>query len=241
MNRLFQYTTSRLLQSFRFIEYHFDGLFDPMRFKNCDFSNGAEPYTNIASNGKKYSIFDPEYWDKQWRYWEESKKGGKNYYADVANFVNKSSKGVFEIGCGPGYLIESIHPSIHYKGIDLSREAIIMARKKLKNKNFECYVDTIENMSSYLSNDKFDTFVAIDMLEHLNNDFLNLVVEVITNYKHFKFIYIVTPYLNRVPSRGHIQCFSKSNIKKLLREAYLLKFKPYRNYTEFLIVGQRKT
>ena len=112
MKNLFQYLRIPLLLPFRFIEYHLDGLFDPMNMKSCDFSMGDEPHTNITPDGKKYSIFDPKYWDKQWGHWKESKKSGRIYYHDVANHINNNSRRVFEIGCGPGYLVESIHPSI---------------------------------------------------------------------------------------------------------------------------------
>lgn len=78
------------------------------------------------------------------------------------------------------------------------------------------------------------------MLKHLNDNLLNLVLEIITDDKYFKFIYIVTPYLNRVPSTGHIQCFSKFRMKNLFSHTYSLTFRPYRNYTEFLTIGKKK-
>lgn len=106
-----------LLLPFRSVGYHLDGLFDLMNMGSCDFSMNAETYTAFTANGKEYSIFDREYWDKQWKHWRESKKLGKNYYADVANLLNKSSKRIFEIGCGPGYLIESIYPLYRHRFI----------------------------------------------------------------------------------------------------------------------------
>jgi len=63
---LFHYFKMSLLLSFRPVEYHLDGLFyDPMKLKNCDFSNSDELHTFSAADRKRYSIFDHEYWNEQ--------------------------------------------------------------------------------------------------------------------------------------------------------------------------------
>jgi len=222
----------KLLFVARVLQYH---LLDTSVFEG----KGRKPWCYLHLNYAEQAFLHPEYWDNQWKHWGESKKRGKRYYKDVKKFLNEHSKNVFEIGCGPGYLVESLSPSIHYTGIDFSEEAIMMARRKAP---FDFFVARIEDMGSYLlrSERKFDTLVAIDVLEHLTDEQLKIVIYHAMSYD-FTYLCIVTPYDRWVPAPGHIQCFNKSRMKDLFGSAYFLKFKPYSKYREFLTLGIRKT
>ena len=238
LREIFYYIKRGFLLLVRFVIYTLDGiLFDPGKLKM--FQPNSKKFIAYASNGKEYSLFDPKYWNIQWMHWKDSKKIGKEYYKDVVNIINNISKNVFEVGCGPGYLIEFLDSHINYVGIDISSEAINMAKRKVKNENFKFYVDNIENMEFYLKNRNFDTFIAIDVLEHLETNLLNLVIETIIK-NNFKHVLIVTPYLNFVSSPGHIQNFSKFKMKCLYESNYTIDYKPYKFYSEFLTILEQK-
>jgi len=210
MKNLFYYFKIFLLLPFRFIEYYLDGLlFDPFKLRSCDFSGNFKSFTNVAADGKIYSIFNPEYWNQQWIYWKESKKIGKKYYQDVADLVKRNSKRVFEIGCGPGYLIELFSPQLIYHGIDISSESIKMARDKLPNrKNFQLSCDTIKNFQFYLEKGRFDTLIAVDFIEHLEDELFFEVVKAIKKYD-FKFFFLFVLILTEYQVQGILGVFQK--------------------------------
>ena len=115
------------------------------------------------------------------------------------------------------------------------------AKRKKEKRPFDFFVAKVEDMESYLLGSKqhFDTLVAIDVVEHLSDEQLKIVIHHVMSYS-FTYLYIVTVYNRRVPAPGHIQCFTKSRMKDLFGSAYFLKFKPYSRYKEFLTVATRK-
>ena len=83
--------------------------------------------------------------------------------------VKKNSK-IFDIGCGTGSLLYSLSKdnSLELNGIDLSKEMIKIARKKLKNKAL-LKIGNIENLSKNYRNDYFDYIFIEDAFHHLPN------------------------------------------------------------------------
>ncbi|MDL5047210.1 class I SAM-dependent methyltransferase [Oscillatoria amoena NRMC-F 0135] len=67
---------------------------------------------------------------------------------------------VLDVGCGSGGLAEMI-PSSQYWGVDSDKESIDLAHKKFPDHIFKYELPTID--------EKFDTIVALAIIEHLSN------------------------------------------------------------------------
>ena len=218
------------------LEWSIDEYIDLLGYLNTDFSRG-DKYTAVAHDGKKHSIFDPTFWDKQWVYWGERKKLGKGYYKDIARIVNKYKfQRILEIGCGPGYLLEDLQNDCNitaYTGFDISYEAVKICNNKIKNSNFEVFQDTINNTESYLTKDNYDLVVAVDVIEHITESEFQKLIDLLMQRETS--IIFVTPYLNHVPTPTHIQCFSKRKFISVFRRHHIIEFRPYNHFKEFLI------
>jgi SAM-dependent methyltransferase len=70
---------------------------------------------------------------------------------------------VIEVGCGDGYLIGSLAPTIRRVGVDLSEQAIRFARAFRPDVEFMA-------VDAATIRDRFDAVLAIEVLEHIPDD-----------------------------------------------------------------------
>ena len=221
-----------------------DWLFiDILHFLNTDFSSYGKEKIE-AVDGEIHSIHDPEYWDKQWKHWGDSKKVGKNYYWDIPELLCKyKAKRILEIGCGTGYMIGDIQDKCtqveKYVGIDISTYSIEEAKKRIHKPEFEARVENIENIDKLFDTFQFDAIISADVIEHLPKKIFSKLIKLLVDNNIPLFLF-ATPYLNHVPTPVHINCFSKTKMKKLLKKYYHLAFSKYNDYKEFLIFGEHK-
>jgi SAM-dependent methyltransferase len=88
---------------------------------------------------------------------------------EFLNAVNATA--VIDIGCGPGHFAEMVSrelPEItSYLGVDFSEVAIDKSRRKISRQGFDFQVSDLRNS---LPIDKAATYVAFEVLEHLEDD-----------------------------------------------------------------------
>lgn len=87
----------------------------------------------------------------------------------VLDFLEEIGKGTFlEIGIGSGDLIlEMAKRNYTGLGVDVSDDAIEMVQKKLKD---ESYNIRIKKIDLFDIDEKFDTVIMLEVIEHINDD-----------------------------------------------------------------------
>ena len=204
--------------------------------------NYFSKFINKCSQTKKknfsHNIHSNQYWDEAWTFWNKfSNKGEKKYYDYVLNLIteNKDMKNIIELGCGPGFLIDRLKKNFKYNyiGSDFSRKSITIANNKIRNlKNFKVKVLDIKTHLDLLSKQKTDLIIAIDVIEHLKKNDLKKLFNFL-NKRKIKFIF-VTPYLNLLPSKEHVNFFSKKSLIRKINYSNL-KFKLFLRNRSFAI------
>ncbi len=124
----------------------------------------------IVSGEKSKEWYDGEY-KKQTIYHQHYSDSPYYFLWTVIadRLVRSHKKSVIDIGCGSGQFATLLQdkkiPS--YTGIDLSEEAIRLAKKNCLGYRFLC-----ENVfeSNLLTKEDYDCFVSLECLEHLEND-----------------------------------------------------------------------
>ena len=94
---------------------------------------------------------------------------------EILNFLNLSENiRVLDLGCGSGFLkkkiLDKLKPNM-VTGLDISKEAITLARERFSNIFFICGDAEVLNS---LNGKKFDLIVSADLFEHLGNQRLHL-------------------------------------------------------------------
>ncbi|MFA5880483.1 MAG: class I SAM-dependent methyltransferase [Candidatus Margulisiibacteriota bacterium] len=113
-------------------------------------SKVKEHFNQIAA---KYDYFKA----KNWYYYDSIK-------VNLAKIIpDASQKSVLDIGCGTGEILNYLHPKTGL-GVDLSEEMILIAKEKYPQYSF--FAASIDN---YLTDQKFDYLILIDIIEHLEN------------------------------------------------------------------------
>ncbi len=109
--------------------------------KNPDYDKIAKYYDTVI--GKGYEI--------------------KNYLNEKINKYKRNVKSVLELGCGTGTNLLSFKKDIEVFGLDISREMLRIAKKKVPEGNF--YLQDIRN---FRLNKKFDLIICLyDTLNHI--------------------------------------------------------------------------
>ena len=153
---------------------------------------------------------------------------GSAIHSDPERFLAISDlcKGnVLDIACGTGDLADFYNG--HYTGIDISEEAVKMARRKeLKGPDFHV-ADITKPLN--ISGRKFDTIVLGQFLEHVEDD--KIIFENIAKWSHEKTRIIITvPNGDRVQDPNHVREFTVPELRK--RFAYLGRVQ-FHNYNGF--------
>lgn len=109
------------------------------------------PYKNAKISGfTKY--FGKYYW-------------ARRFYAKLVGGLTPVGGKVLEIGCGFGDLLSFLENDFQTVGVDISRDAIKEAQKRLKKTKL--VVMTSKQIDRLDSNNSFDTVIASHILEHL--------------------------------------------------------------------------
>ncbi len=112
--------------------------------------------TEISSNAKKHLTKNPI----------------KNYLLKKFNetfidFVKKTSaRNILDVGCGEGFMICNIKdqlPSCNITGIDISIDALTIAKRKCPDADF--YIGNASELK--FDNDSFDLVICSEVLEHI--------------------------------------------------------------------------
>jgi 2-polyprenyl-3-methyl-5-hydroxy-6-metoxy-1,4-benzoquinol methylase len=101
------------------------------------------------------------------------KKPGRRYENILKNIKINPSDKILDIGCGSGFLYETLHKkNISYQGIDSSKEFIELCKKKFKNNKNAFFTKT--EIISFLDDSKtFTKAFMIDFTEHVEDKELN--------------------------------------------------------------------
>lgn len=117
------------------------------------------------------------------------------YTLETIEYIKRFEKEkILDIGCGAGHFLallknEVVH-SIEYTGIDISRDFILLAKKRFKNNNFILkYVESIS--TEYL--DQFDIICVSELFQYLDFDTQRKLLEKLlqTKAKVMGYMYVV--------------------------------------------------
>ena len=134
---------------------------------------------------------------------------------------------ILDVGCGNGFLINSIPPSIDVIGMDISEEALKHVKKQTVIGNIE---------SIPFEDNAFDVVICTDVIEHLNeNTFIKGINEL--QRVSSKYVILAFPYKENLDylrckcsSCGcqfhinwHLHSLDVSRVQKEFKEKYILK------------------
>ena len=107
-----------------------------------------------------------EYYSKFAKYYDSLMGEPKDKVAFINSWIKKyNSKAisVLEIACGTGAILKLMEKQYEVSGLDLSKEMLNIAKKKIKKGNFYC-----KDMTSFELCNKFDVILCIyDSINHL--------------------------------------------------------------------------
>lgn len=158
--------------------------------------------------------------------YDKYKKRHSYYYKQIKFSLSKrvpEKSIILEVGCGTGDILAFLKPR-KGKGIDISKEMIIIARKKHPNLKFE--VSDAENIKD---SEIYDVILLVDIIEHLYN--IPRAIESISKVTHQDskiLIWYVNPWMSwvteiaeklnlKMPEGDH-NWVKLSKLKEILKE-----------------------
>lgn len=114
---------------------------------------------------QKMANFEENYW------WHKGKKHLVEVILDTYFNGNKEKLEILEIGCGTGGITKELTKWGKVTGVDTSKEAIEICRKRGIS---HLIVADFNNLSKEQLNTKFDLILALDVLEHIQDDIRTL-------------------------------------------------------------------
>ena len=159
---------------------------------------------------------------------------GASIHTDPERFLAISDlcKGrVLDLACGTGDLAEFYNGE--YVGIDISEEAVKMARKKdLKNARFYCGDPTQPMKQEGMP---FDTIVMGQFLEHIKDD--KELFRNITKWSHENTRIIITvPNSDRVQDPNHVREFTVPELRKRFYNDGKVKFHNWSGFKKRILM-----
>ena len=132
---------------------------------------------NVRHSNKE--IGTKEYFDEV----ERKRYTAESHIPEFADFSRWKGKKVLEIGCGLG--TEAINFARHgadYTGTDLSIESLTLAQNRFKvyNQKGRFFQGNAENLSSFVSVEKYDLIYSFGVIHHSPNP--NLIIDQIYKY-----------------------------------------------------------
>ena len=109
------------------------------------------------------------FWDTSREYFEKSHEGSRNLTAERARMLKLIPRGarVLDVGCGPGengwFLVR--RRGCRYTGLDVSRTALAMGRRKYRHRNFRLVRGDMARLP--FRNGSFDAVISTYAIEHL--------------------------------------------------------------------------
>ncbi|MDP2923087.1 MAG: class I SAM-dependent methyltransferase [Candidatus Omnitrophota bacterium] len=164
---------------------------------------------------KIFNINTKKYWDNVWLAEANNIPEHRFHpllFEKIVSMVPCKSK-ILELGCGLGILLEKLknNNECGVFGIDFSEEAIDFIRSK-KLQGMTAKVPPIN-----LSSNSFDVAIAIELLEHINNQ-NELLREMYRVTKPNGFLIIAVPdnTLHPDQKREHVSIFDERKLYKLM-------------------------
>ena len=190
---------------------------------------------NIIKLAKKYS-FD---------YWDGSRKTGYGGYYFIPNYWDKmasklikkfkltSSSKILDIGCGKGFLLESLYRKLQASeiyGCDISRYAIKNSHPTIKKKLF---FHNAKNKLKFKSK-KFDLVISLNCLHNLEYYDLKQSIKEINRVAKNSYI-VVESYRNDI-ELFNLQCWAltANTFFSQISWKNFLKSLKYKGYYEFI-------
>jgi trans-aconitate methyltransferase len=141
-------------------------------------------------------------------------------YQNIAGYLKQIPWTVLDIGCGNGHTIAYLHkkwPETDFAGIDLSPEAIAIAKKKAPSAQFfEGFLDKIK------SDRQFDVVILLGVAEHFEDIVPNLIL-VRKLINHNGIAYIEVPNCIAYPTSAPVEGFRRVEFGSRQTEWHLLR------------------
>jgi len=158
---------------------------------------------------KSMNVNNAEYWD---RIWEEEGAGTWRRYPktneEVAKLVGKGRK-ILELGCGVGLLAELLDKDNTVTGIDISKAAIDIMKKRIDIKGIVAKVPPIP-----AEDDEYDVIVANEFLEHFIDT--DEILSEISRVAKVAILGVPDNILGHERCKEHYQKFTEESLKRLL-------------------------
>lgn len=151
----------------------------------------------------------------------------RRFYARLIERITPKNGNILEIGCGFGDLLIFLEQKYKTTGIDISKDAIYEAKKKLNRTTLQ--ILTAEEINTF-GKHSFDTVIACHVLEHLKNP--QIVLDMINRLlKPGGILFIVMPNPSSIgrslkgkdwvgyQDKTHISLYEPQKWFKLLKSA----------------------
>ncbi|MFT5336087.1 MAG: ubiquinone/menaquinone biosynthesis C-methylase UbiE [Luteibaculaceae bacterium] len=93
-------------------------------------------------------------------------------YKWAESFMGEATISVLDVACGVGYgthYLANKFPKSQFTGVDISGEALEMAKKQFSAPNIQFFLDNAEELSLLPTNQRFDFIISFETFEHLKN------------------------------------------------------------------------
>jgi 2-polyprenyl-3-methyl-5-hydroxy-6-metoxy-1,4-benzoquinol methylase len=165
--------------------------------------------------------------ESRFEYYEKNKKKFVEIFKPIVETIKKYKKNVqvLDVGCSSGILLEMLkRQGFNIYGLEPDKKAYIRAKKKFKNKIFNCKLQDFLRTNRL----KFDVIIYNHVLEHIQNPIieLKLVKKALKSNGIFVlglpntsniFFWLRKKYWESLMPNEHIWHFSKKQIIKLLK------------------------
>jgi SAM-dependent methyltransferase len=141
-----------------------------------------------------------------------------------------SFRSLLDVGCGDGRFPRELskrYPDVRVVGVDYSERSIHMARAMNPALDFLCRDITREEIT-----ETFEVSTAIEVLEHIPTEQLDLFVKAVAHQLEENGRFIVTvPHKNKPLQRKHFQHFTGKEITRILsphfKDFHVIPFDPH--------------
>ena len=159
-----------------------------------------------------------KYYDQIYLKRKDYQKEAETVKGIIEHFEKKPSRTLLDVGCGTGEHLKYLSSDFQCTGIDVNRDMIEIARKKVPNAKFK-----VANMVGFSLKEKFDVIICLFSSIGYVQNFNNLVKTLENFYKHLndEGLAIVEPWIFKKDfKKGYIGLDTYENEKvKLVRMA----------------------
>ncbi|MDD5070083.1 MAG: class I SAM-dependent methyltransferase [Candidatus Omnitrophica bacterium] len=151
-----------------------------------------------------------------WGYYADNPSYASQYFSNhsgqsivnyIKNHVSIYDKTILDFGCGPGFLLDKLIKSGASKvyGLDFSRQSVDKANAAHQDKKTFKGAVCLDNLPSLFKDNTFDVVVAVEVVEHLSEDYLlEMLKEVHRILKPGGFFIVTTPNQENLESNKTI-------------------------------------